>query len=629
MLREVLTATRANTVTVLPSATNSGDPEPKFNLCLTFLFEEFSKGILLSSTVVCASGLVTAADVCWSSRRVVTTGDDKMLNVWSLGDELETGLIVSRESSREIPKKSSEIHVTSDGKTILASDKFGDIYQYPMVPPPEPESGAPGSSTPPKPSNSRGRKVQQTSEDKPRHGELILGHTSVITNFTLTPRDDFVISGDRDEHIRISWFPEGYNIERFCMGHRKYVSALHIPQSSPTTLISGGGDPELFVWDWTSGTLLQRVPVLEKVRPLARVKGGRRAFHRLARRPDGEGLSRKSKRGKGKRKQTQEEGEGEAEDEQEEAQEEAQDVEEDVAADVGGASNREAGQTSSAQAPALPGETKLLHKFDPNAESFVVGRIGSTTIGPDTLVLFTAIGCVRPYEFSIPDADLRLSASGLFYFSLPDPSSSSGMEASPEIQVVDLEYPVLDFCVASNGPSNVWVSVDGTWKTDGQSEAGDSNPKMALLVCWSEGRFIVVSNSDGPPLLSGLNAAIVTANESVVSSLELYAQLAWLPKSREEEADDSGEAQPDEAPIAANSPGPSSPYAEPDTKSPINKPPKKPAGRLRTKEKLQRIQGGPSSTAPKPNIDRATEEPEGEEVQAKKAKVDITQGGLS
>ncbi|KAG8937596.1 tRNA (guanine-N(7)-)-methyltransferase non-catalytic subunit trm82 [Tulasnella sp. 408] len=483
-----------------------------------------------------------------------------MLNVWILEEESETGLAVTQESSREIPKKSSEIHLTSDGQTILASDKFGDIYRYPVIPPPPSEkvsdpSHAQGSSE--SPSSTKGKKKggQQSSEEKPRHGELILGHTSVITSFTLTPQDDFVVSGDRDEHIRIR------------------------------------GDPELFVWDWTNGALLQKVSVMDKVKPLAKVKGGRRAFHRLPRRPDGEGLSRKSKRGKGKQKQDPEEEEADVGDVQE-------DVEDDAAEDGADSSKPEAGQSSAATPmQAQPGETKLLHKFDPSAESFVVGRIGSTTIGSEKLILFSAVG-----------------ASGLFYFPIPEGSSSSGMEANPEVQLVDLEYPVLDFCAQANDPSSIWVSVDGTWEA---GETGVSIPKMIKL-------FAVSSESaDSPPLLKGLNESVVTATESVASSLELYAQLAWLPKSREEEADDSGEAQQDEASIPAPSPGPSAPNAEGGGKAPINKAPKKPAGRLKTREKLQRIQeSGLGSAVPKPTVEPDAEEAEGEEILAKKAKVD-------
>lgn len=70
---------------------------PKFR-CLTIGI--YSTGSLLASVVVCSTGLVTAADVSWSTGRIVTTGDDKMLNVWVLGEESEKGLAVTQESSR-------------------------------------------------------------------------------------------------------------------------------------------------------------------------------------------------------------------------------------------------------------------------------------------------------------------------------------------------------------------------------------------------------------------------------------------------------------------------------------------------------------------------------------------------
>lgn len=73
---------------------------------------------------------------------------------------------------------------------------------------------------------------------------------------------EYIITADRDEHIRVSrGLPQSHVIENYCLGHKEFVSALHVPKSHPHILISGGGDPELYVWDWTKGELLQKIRV--------------------------------------------------------------------------------------------------------------------------------------------------------------------------------------------------------------------------------------------------------------------------------------------------------------------------------------------------------------------------------
>jgi tRNA (guanine-N(7)-)-methyltransferase subunit TRM82 len=59
------------------------------------------------------------------------------------------------------------------------------------------------------------------SHENPSGGTLILGHTSLLTALTLTPDETHIITADRDEHIRASWFPQGHTIESFCLGHKK------------------------------------------------------------------------------------------------------------------------------------------------------------------------------------------------------------------------------------------------------------------------------------------------------------------------------------------------------------------------------------------------------------------------
>jgi tRNA (guanine-N(7)-)-methyltransferase subunit TRM82 len=54
-------------------------------------------------------------------------------------------------------------------------------------------------------------------------GTPILGHTSLLTVFVLSPYEEHIINADRDEHIRASWFLQGHTIESFCLEHQKYI----------------------------------------------------------------------------------------------------------------------------------------------------------------------------------------------------------------------------------------------------------------------------------------------------------------------------------------------------------------------------------------------------------------------
>ena len=61
-----------------------------------------------------------------------------------------------------------------------------------------------------------------SSHENPSGGQLILGHASPLTAFLLTNDEKYIVTADRDEHIRVSWYPMGYNIEMYCLGHLKY-----------------------------------------------------------------------------------------------------------------------------------------------------------------------------------------------------------------------------------------------------------------------------------------------------------------------------------------------------------------------------------------------------------------------
>ncbi|ESK97872.1 wd repeat-containing protein [Moniliophthora roreri MCA 2997] len=225
-------------------------------------------------------------------RHFLTLGDDKKLKVWKL-----EGLELLHE--RELPKRPMSACFTADDQTIVVADKFGDVFSYTLHPSkPDTmatsEASAADASAPETKSESEQELEADTSKKKkskkqrqkenpphprdstashvnPSNGTLILGHTSMLTSLLLTQDEKYIITTDRDEHIRVSWYPQGYIIETYCLGCSQFISCLHIPPSQPSLLISGGGDPELKVWDWFSGQLKFNIPILDSVKKYIQV----------------------------------------------------------------------------------------------------------------------------------------------------------------------------------------------------------------------------------------------------------------------------------------------------------------------------------------------------------------------
>ncbi|KAI5862186.1 hypothetical protein GGS23DRAFT_610860 [Durotheca rogersii] len=127
--------------------------------------------------------------------------------------------------------------------------------------------------------------------------ELVLGHVSMLTALVVasfpppTPSSSsssapaspssapapsgagatrpYIITGDRDEHIRVSrGLPQAHVVEGYCLGHAAFVAALCAPPSRPGRLVSAGGDDHLLLWDWPARRLLRRVDLLARARAL-------------------------------------------------------------------------------------------------------------------------------------------------------------------------------------------------------------------------------------------------------------------------------------------------------------------------------------------------------------------------
>ncbi|KAF7493170.1 tRNA (guanine-N(7)-)-methyltransferase non-catalytic subunit wuho [Sarcoptes scabiei] len=121
---------------------------------------------------------------------------------------------------------------------VLVADKSGNIYQF---------DGRPDESA-----------IFEDNGlgDNFTSGELLLGHCSMLLDFIVTENKDYIISADRDEKIRISHYPNTYNILSYCLGHRDFVGTIGLIDKQ--TLISGSGDGSLLCWNYLHGKTLHQ-----------------------------------------------------------------------------------------------------------------------------------------------------------------------------------------------------------------------------------------------------------------------------------------------------------------------------------------------------------------------------------
>lgn len=196
--------------------------------------------------------------------------------------------------SRCMPKRPCDLAVTSDDSTILVADKFGDVYSLPLIPTDNVEAAQPSkpiqsSLTERKGANNltvhsqrnlkslidQERQRQLNPQPKTKMAptfvhDLLIGHVSMLTSVAVATAEGkpYILTADRDEHIRVSrGIPQTYVIENFCLGHESFINALTLPQ--PDVLVSGGGDDELYVWDWRAGLLKEKVDLLSHVQQVS------------------------------------------------------------------------------------------------------------------------------------------------------------------------------------------------------------------------------------------------------------------------------------------------------------------------------------------------------------------------
>ncbi|OJD18919.1 hypothetical protein AJ78_01105 [Emergomyces pasteurianus Ep9510] len=270
-------------------AEGSAPPEKRRKLCPTTPQEVPS----VEGTQANGSDKTQDSKLAWSTIPIVTasksgkfivavTAEDKCLRVFAVNS---SGVL-----SQCMLKRPCAVVLSTDESTILCGDKFGDVYSLPLFPSedykPPPKKSA-QLSQPAQPSASaltvHTKRNLQALEQQLRLGakisaektgptfelKLLLGHVSMLTDLAyvylcVDPESaiphPFIITADRDEHIRVSRGPpQSHVIQSYCLGHTAFVSRLCVLPWSMSTLISGGGDDYILVWCWAEGRLLQKI----------------------------------------------------------------------------------------------------------------------------------------------------------------------------------------------------------------------------------------------------------------------------------------------------------------------------------------------------------------------------------
>ncbi|CAG8470125.1 2840_t:CDS:2 [Paraglomus occultum] len=163
---------------------------------------------------------------------LATSSDNKTLNIWNIEGW-------ALRSERTVSKRIISIAFEKNCSGIATADNTGDVYRFPID--------------------------VSTEEQNPI--KPILGHVSMVTDMVLSPDNKYVITADRDEHIRVSRYPKAYIIETFCLGHTQFVAKLHIIPWATDLMMSAGGDDYVALWDYAKGRLVQCLDIKHLLSP--------------------------------------------------------------------------------------------------------------------------------------------------------------------------------------------------------------------------------------------------------------------------------------------------------------------------------------------------------------------------
>lgn len=160
--------------------------------------------------------------------------DDKTIQTWN---RVESGAWEDAGICKTAKKVDRMLIVPGNSRqslALLAADRFGNVSarELPL-------------------------KKEESSVDEKDEEDGVLGHFGGITDVIVDVEKGVIVTSDRDERIRVSNWPNTYDIQSFCLGHSGFVSRIaFVPSDSELLIASGGVDGTLRLWNGRSGVEL-------------------------------------------------------------------------------------------------------------------------------------------------------------------------------------------------------------------------------------------------------------------------------------------------------------------------------------------------------------------------------------
>ena len=152
-------------------------------------------------------------------QKLVINGQNKQIYIYIPSDNKKTYWQLQRIIT--VIKRASALDLTND--FLLIADKSGDVYQTDL------------STT---------NNVTLTGEN------CLMGHLSMLLDIAFIRTNDeqeYILTADRDEKIRLSHYPNAYNIEGYCLGHTEFVSHVKLIDSNRILSASGDGSYMMYL----------------------------------------------------------------------------------------------------------------------------------------------------------------------------------------------------------------------------------------------------------------------------------------------------------------------------------------------------------------------------------------------